>query len=74
LQERQNFATFGRMETNILEFVKGRLTAAKGQWPTICRETGLRYSWLSKFAQDRIPNPGITKIQRLADYFQRETV
>lgn len=59
------------MSTNILEFVKGRLAASKGEWPSICVATGLKYSWLCKLAQDRIPNPGITKIQRLADYFQR---
>ena len=34
----------------------------------IAAETGLDYSWLSKFSQGRIPNPGVKSVQTLHDY------
>jgi hypothetical protein len=30
----------------------------------------LDYSWLTKFAQGKIPNPGYAKISVLADHFK----
>lgn len=45
-----------------------RLQAAKGQWPKICEETGLDYSWLTKFAQGQIKNPSARKIEQLATH------
>lgn len=54
------------------ETVRERVNAAKGQWPVICKETGLGYSWLSKFAADRIPSPAWKRIQALAEYFQKQ--
>ncbi len=45
--------------------IKQRLIAAKGDWVRIKDEANVSYSWLSKFANDRIPSPGIGPIQRL---------
>jgi len=54
------------MTTNTLETIRGELNARKGQWPAICERTGLDYSWLQKFAQGRIKNPGYGKIDSLS--------
>lgn len=38
----------------------------------IAEDTELDYSWLSKFAQGRIPNPGVSGVQTLHDYLERD--
>ena len=53
-----------------IEFIRDRLNACKGTWPKVCEETGLDYSWLTKFAQGKIPNPGYAKISTLKGHFQ----
>lgn len=63
------------MEQGILEFVLQQLEARRGTWREIARllepdDTDSYYSWLTKVAQGRIPDPSVNKIQRLADYFR----
>lgn len=63
------------MEEPILQFVLAELGARKGSWRDIARalepqDTESYYSWLTKVAQGRIPDPSVNKIQRLADYFR----
>ena len=57
------------MNKNLLTNTIEELSRRRGQWPAICRSTGLDYHWLTKLAQGRINDPGIKKIQRLADFF-----
>lgn len=59
---------------NLLDYVQEELQARKGAWPAVARETDLDYSWLTKLAQGRIPDPSVNKIQRLADYFREHPV
>lgn len=54
--------------------IRSDLAARKGEWPAICRETGLSYWWLTKFAQGRIKEPGLTKIERLQAYIAANPV
>jgi len=49
------------------------LHARKGDWPQIAREADVSYSWITKFAQNRIPNPGITTIMRLSEILDKRT-
>lgn len=65
------------MERPILEFVMAELETRKGTWPSIAKEIEpdsweSYYSWLTKLAQGRIPDPSVNKIQRLADHFRAE--
>lgn len=48
-----------------IETLRNRLSTQKGEWPRLCSETGLTYWWLTKFAQGRIAEPGLSKIERL---------
>lgn len=48
--------------------IRTSLQARKGDWPAICSHTGLSYWWLTKFAQGRIREPGLSKIERLQAY------
>lgn len=57
------------MTSPLLDSVLTELRARRGDWPALCRETGLSYWWLIKFGQGRINEPGILKVQRLSDYF-----
>lgn len=55
----------------IYSFVQDKLKESKGNWRVVCENTGLDYSWLTKLAQGRIPNPSVHKIQTLHDYFKK---
>ena len=48
------------------EEARQRLNACKGHYPTIASESGLSYSWVLKFADGTIKDPGNKKIQALA--------
>ncbi len=50
-----------------VEALKAELVREKGRWDEIARAGGMSYSWLSKFANDHIPNPGIRSLRKLAD-------
>ena len=41
------------------------LNERKGDWQRVARTAGVSYSWLTKFAQGRIPNPGYMTLKRL---------
>lgn len=41
------------------------LQSRKGEWPTLARAADVSYSWLTKFAQGHIPNPGINTMQKV---------
>lgn len=58
------------MAEKLLAYVVRELQARKGEWPRIASETDLDYSWLTKLAQGRIPDPGVNKVERLAFYFK----
>lgn len=62
------------MNITLVEYVLSELASRKGTWPAIARAMDPAapdsyYSWLTKFAQGRIPDPSVNKIQELADYF-----
>ena len=48
-----------------IEALKAELVREKGRWAEIARAGGMSYSWLSKFANDHIPNPGIRSLRKL---------
>lgn len=61
----------------LLDFVRSELDSRKGTWPAIAKVMepdpelcGGYYSWLTKFARGKIHDPGINKVQALADYFR----
>lgn len=53
----------------MLENVVSELRARKGTWEQISRDIPLPYHWLTKVAQGKIANPGIRRIELLAEYF-----
>lgn len=44
------------------------LNVNKGRWRKIESQTGLDYNWISKFAQGRISDPGVSKVEKLIEW------
>jgi hypothetical protein len=51
--------------------VRTALQSRRGDWPALCEATGLSYWWVTKFAQGRIREPGLSKIEKLQAYFAK---
>jgi len=58
------------MEEPILEYLRRRLNASKGEWPRIAEVTKLPYDTVAKVAQGERPNPTLKVVQPLMDYFR----
>lgn len=46
----------------------------KGDWPSMCKTTGLSYGWVTKFAQGKIAEPGLRKVEALQRYIAANPV
>lgn len=58
------------MQTGIYEYVLRNLEAAKGTWAQVAEGSGVSKRTLEKIARKEIVDPGVSHIQKLADYFQ----
>lgn len=49
---------------------KLQMTAKRyGRYRFVAEKSGVSYEWLAKFANGRIPNPGIESIDKLQKFF-----
>lgn len=55
----------GTMQTNY-DFIMAELPKAKGHWQQVAAQAGVTYSWLSKVACGKIPNPGVRGVDCIA--------
>ena len=53
------------MNTNLDHVVLTLLNARKGDWQKVAADSGVSYSWLSKFANGHIENPGFGTLTKL---------
>lgn len=60
------------MEQLDTDALKAQLIRHKGRWRAIASRAGMSYSWLSQFANDRIPNPGVRSLKKLEAALQEE--
>ena len=51
--------------------VRALLSARKGDWQAVAAATDVSYSWLSKFFNGHIDNPGFNKLKSLHDYLAK---
>lgn len=58
------------MEQPIFEYVLAGLERTKGRWPAVAEASGVPYKTLTKIAQREIIDPGVSHVQKLADYFR----
>lgn len=52
--------------------VRRLLNSRKGQWKVIAAATGISYSWVAKFAQGHISNPGYQRLRNLRNHLVAE--
>jgi len=45
--------------------VRDALIARKGDWAAVAKDSGVSYSWLSKFVNGHIDNPGFATLTKL---------
>lgn len=53
------------MTTDIDKTVLELLEARRGDWQALATASGISYSWLSKFANGHIDNPGFATLKKL---------
>jgi len=56
------------MDTSLDTVVRAALVRRKGDWQAIAEESGVSYSWLSKFVNGHIDNPGFGTLKKLYEY------
>lgn len=58
------------MSTSLDSEVLAALQSRKGDWQAVAEGSGVSYSWLSKFANGHIKNPGFSTLMKLRDYLK----
>lgn len=53
------------------DYVLRRLNETRGRWPDAAAGSGVPISTIRKIAQRQIADPAVSKVQALADYFNR---
>lgn len=48
--------------------VRDLLIARKGEWKSVADGSGVSYSWISKFMNEHIDNPGFSTLTTLRNY------
>ncbi len=56
---------------NLYEYAleRARQSAQRRELPTVARESGVDYSWLSKFARGTIPGASYAMVAKVADFY-----
>lgn len=56
---------------NLYEYAleRAQASAKRRELPTVARNSGLDYSWLSKFARGAIPGASYAMVARLAQFY-----
>lgn len=58
------------MRESLYQFVMEKLQESKGTWASIAIATDMSYRTLEKIARGEIADPGVSHIEKLADYFR----
>jgi transcriptional regulator with XRE-family HTH domain len=53
--------------------VKRILEARRGEWQVIAEDAGVSHSWLSKFVNGHIPNPGLATLKKVHEAVERRS-
>jgi transcriptional regulator with XRE-family HTH domain len=58
------------MPESIYEYVMAELERSKGRWPAVAEGSGVSRRTIEKIARREIVDPGISHIEKLANYFR----
>lgn len=61
------------MSESIFAFVLENLQATKGQWAAVAKGSKVPKRTIEKIARREIKDPGVTSIERLANYFRQSS-
>lgn len=56
----------------MIDFVRERLTLAKGSWPQIAKDSGVAYGTLKRIYYDVGKSPRLDNIEPLYNYFKNQ--
>jgi predicted transcriptional regulator len=59
------------MEKSLVEYVRGRLEAERGNWAEIVAQTKVPYFTIANLVQGKVKDPRMSTVQPLLDYFRR---
>lgn len=60
------------MSINLDTDVRSELERRRGDWQTVAKESGVSYSWISKFMNGHIDNPGFATLKELHAYLTHQ--
>ena len=55
------------MSKNFDTSIKAQLVLRRGEWLEIANKAGVSHSWISKFVNGHIPNPGYATLLKLSE-------
>ena len=58
------------MSTSLDAEVLAALQSRRGDWQAVAEGSGVSFSWLSKFANGPIKNPGFSTLMKLRDHLK----
>lgn len=62
----------GAVNLDLHDYVLRKLAASKGRWGDVASGSGVARRTLEKIARQEIADPGVSHIQKLADYFSEQ--
>lgn len=60
------------MDQSLDTLVRDALIARRGEWQSIADAAEVSHSWISKFVNGHIDNPGYATLKRLHEYLTAE--
>lgn len=58
------------MTEDLYRYSIEQLAINQGSWPEIARSCGVSYSWICKFAGNKIPNASYIRVKRIASFLE----
>lgn len=55
---------------SLFAYVLNKLETSKGKWKSVAEGSGVSYRTIEKIARGEIQDPGISHIEKLANYFR----
>lgn len=60
------------MPESLYDFVMTQLQSHKGHWPEVAKGSGVAISTVKKIARREVQDPGVSYIEKLANYFRQK--
>lgn len=57
---------------NLLQKAITELQLRKGDWVLIANQANVSYSWITKFANNKIPNAGVITVERILEILNKD--